>query len=379
VKVRPSFLILLTLSLLLLFVFNSIPPEKRKMLLTALSIPKLTSSQGQEGSFLPFMQSFSQKNRQQVEEVIESFETHMTACHVPKTRATSEIEAQGKVFKSVDADGNVHFTDKPKSKSSEDLTSRYKMEKQYFRMSITAAGGNLPPFLHDRLSADLKQLYFILTRWLPDQYIKQVDLNVKVFNDQTKFDVYREEHVPGLETASGFYKPSMDEAVVMVQRDAAMTQSIARHEATHVINAGLYGRTPVWFNEGLAEYFERLNIEGQSKRVNPSPHHLEFLQKALAEGELMTVSDYLSIKGRAWRDHEQNMMYAMAWSIVHFMMQDALGRETMKLLMEHMADNFCQPVNAVTFIEQNYVGGMKSFSERWRTALMTNDFQVHRY
>ncbi len=378
-KVRPSFLILLTLSLLLLFVFNSIPPEKRKMLLTALSIPKLTSSQGQEGSFLPFMQSFSQKNRQQVEEVIESFETHMTACHVPKTRATSEIEAQGKVFKSVDADGNVHFTDKPKSKSSEDLTSRYKMEKQYFRMSITAAGGNLPPFLHDRLSADLKQLYFILTRWLPDQYIKQVDLNVKVFNDQTKFDVYREEHVPGLETASGFYKPSMDEAVVMVQRDAAMTQSIARHEATHVINAGLYGRTPVWFNEGLAEYFERLNIEGQSKRVNPSPHHLEFLQKALAEGELMTVSDYLSIKGRAWRDHEQNMMYAMAWSIVHFMMQDALGRETMKLLMEHMADNFCQPVNAVTFIEQNYVGGMKSFSERWRTALMTNDFQVHRY
>ncbi|MBV1921463.1 MAG: DUF1570 domain-containing protein [Pseudomonadales bacterium] len=296
-----------------------------------------------------------------------------------KTRETSEVEVQGKVFKSVDADGNVHFTDKPQGKSSEDLTSRYKMEKQYFRMSITAADGNLPPFLHDRLSADLKQLYFILTRWLPDQYIKQVDLNVKVFNDQTKFDVYREEHVPGLETASGFYKPSMDEAVVMVQREASMTQSIARHEATHVINAGLYGRTPVWFNEGLAEYFERLNIEGQSKRVNPSPYHLDFLQKALAEGELMTVSDYLSIKGRAWRDYEQNMMYAMAWSIVHFMMQDALGRETMKLLMEHMADNFCQPVNAVTFIEQNYVGGMKSFSERWRTALMSNDFQTHRY
>jgi hypothetical protein len=379
VKVRPSFLILLTLSLLLLFVFSSIPPEKRKMLLTALGIPKLTSGQGQEGPFLPFMQSFSEQNRQKVEEVIESFETHMTACHVPKTRETSEVEAQGKVFKSVDADGKVHFTDKPKGKISEDLTSRYKMEKQYFRMSIAATGGNLPPFLHDRLSADLKQLYFILTRWLPDQYIKQVDLNVKVFNDQTAFDVYREEHVPGLETASGFYKPSMDEAVVMVQRDASMTQSIARHEATHVINAGLYGRTPVWFNEGLAEYFERLNIEGQSKRVNPSPHHLELLQKALAEGELMSVSDYLSIKDRAWRDHEQNMMYAMAWSVVHFMMQDALGRETMKLLMKHMAENFCQPVNAVTFIEQNYVGGMKSFSKRWRTALTSGDFQVHRY
>ena len=158
-----------------------------------------------------------------------------------------------------------------------------------------------------------------------------------------------------------------------------MAQSSAWHEATQVSNGGLYGRTPVWFNEGLAEDCERVSIKGQSKRVNPAPHHLELLQKALAEGELMSVSDYLAIKGRAWRDHEQNMMYAMAWSIVHFMMQDDLGRETMKLLMEHMADNFCQPVNAVTFIEQNYVGGMKAFSERWRTALISNDFQVHRY
>ena len=165
----------------------------------------------------------------------------------------------------------------------------------------------------------------------------------------------------------------------MVQRDASMTQSIARHEATHVINSGLYGLTPVWFNEGLAEYFERLSIQGQSKRVNPSPHHLTLLQEALADGELMTVSDYLSIKGRAWRDHEQDIMYAMAWSVVHFMMQDSLGRETMKLLMTHMADNFCQPVNTVTFIEQHYVGGMKAFSKRWRTALISNDFQVHRY
>jgi len=237
----------------------------------------------------------------------------------------------------------------------------------------------LPPFLHDRLSADLKQLYFILSRWLPDQYIKQVDLNVKVFNDQSKFDLYRQKHVPGLETTSGFYKPSLDEAVVMVQRDVSITRAIARHEATHVINSGLYGRTPVWFNEGLAEYFERLSIEGQSKKVNPSPGHMKLLREALKDGELMTPEAFLSIKGRAWREHEQNKMYAMAWSIVHFMMQDSLGRETMKLLMTHMAENYCKPVNSVTFIEQHYVGGMTEFSKRWRVAIVSSEFQPHRY
>jgi len=41
----------------------------------------------------------------------------------------------------VDAAGKVHFTDKPSNKSAEDLSDRYKMEKQFFRMKITAAGG----------------------------------------------------------------------------------------------------------------------------------------------------------------------------------------------------------------------------------------------
>jgi len=206
-----------------------------------------------------------------------------------------------------------------------------------------------------------------------------VDLNLKVFNDQGKFDLYRNEHVPGLSTVSGFYKPSLDEAVVMVQSKDSVTQSIARHEATHVINSGLYGRTPTWFNEGLAEYFERLSVEGQSKRIDVSQHHLTLLKESLADASLMTPTQYLAIDGRAWREHEQGMMYAMAWSIVHFMMQDSLGREPMKILMEHMAANYCKPVDSEAFIEQHYVGGMNAFSERWQAAIVMNSFQSHRY
>jgi len=82
-----------------------------------------------------------QESIEQVENVIESFETHATACYAPKTRKISEVESQGKVYKWVDAAGKVHFTDKPSNKSAEDLSDRYKMEKQFFRMKITAAGG----------------------------------------------------------------------------------------------------------------------------------------------------------------------------------------------------------------------------------------------
>jgi len=373
VKVRPSFLIVLVLSLLLSFVMSRMSVEKRNLLFDALGMPKLAR-------IVPGVVVIPlEQGRQRVEEVIESFETHMTACYTPKTRKTSDVEVQGQVFKWVDAEGKVHYGDKPKGLSAENLSDRYAMEKQYFRMSVASAGGSLPPFLHDRLSADLRQLYFVLSRWLPDQYIKQVELNVKVFNDQEAFDLYREKHVPGLTTSSGFYKPSLDEAVVMAQVDASDTRAIGRHEATHVINAGLYGRTPTWFNEGLSEYFERLKIEGQSKTVEPSSHHIALLKDKLANDELLMPSEYLAIKGRAWRDYDQSMMYAMAWSIVHFMMQDSLGRETMKSLMTHMAANYCQPVDTLDFIEQHYVGGIKSFTERWRVAIISDDFQRHRY
>lgn len=372
-KVRPSFIIILILSGLLYLLVSKMPLEKRLYLMESLGIPKPTRP-------LPgVLEDPLQQGRAQVEAMMNGIESHSTACYSPTTRDTSDVEAQAQVFTWVDEEGKVHFGDKPRHASAQDLSDRYAMEKQYFRIAITPVGGNLPPFLHDRLSADLRQLYFVLSRWLPDQYIKQVELNVKVFNDQGAFDHYRETHVPGLTTSSGFYKASLDEAVVMAQSNDASTQAIGRHEATHVINAGLYGRTPTWFNEGLAEYFERLSIEGQSKTVTVPSHHVDLLNDALANDGLMMPGEYFAIEGRAWREHDQQLMYAMAWSMVHFMMQDSLGRETMKSLMTHMAVNYCQPVDTLAFIEQHYVGGLKAFTKRWRAVILSGSFQHHRY
>ncbi|PCJ33528.1 MAG: hypothetical protein COA99_15695 [Moraxellaceae bacterium] len=374
-KVRPSLVVILVLAVMLLLMFSSMPPEKRQWLLATLGIPKLPAIEVPQAPFLPLFQ----QGKDQFDKVVSGFEAHVVTCNAPQTRETSEVDKQDKVFKWVDSKGKVHFGDKPKNKAAEDLSSQYQMEKQYFRMQITPVGGNLQAFLRDRLSADLKQMYFLLSRWLPDQYVKQVDLNVKVFTDQEQFDLYREKHVPGLDTNSGFYKRSLNEAVVKAQTNVLSTRSIARHEATHVINAGLYGRTPTWFNEGLSEYFERLTIEGQSKKVQPSERHLTLLQEKYFNESLMTPEVYFSINGREWREHDQAEMYAMAWSLVHFMMQESREREMMKLYMTHMAKNYCQPMNTIKFIEHNYAGGMADFSKRWRAAVGSYNFDTHRY
>jgi len=109
------------------------PREKRLQLMEVAGIPKLLKLSGlsrkggpDNGPLSPLIN----EGQQHIESVIDSFEAHAISCYAPETRSTSVVEPQGAVFKWVDSEGKVHFGDKPKVKGAEDLSSRYKMEKQ---------------------------------------------------------------------------------------------------------------------------------------------------------------------------------------------------------------------------------------------------------
>jgi len=371
--VRFSLILMLLLSMTLLFVWQSMSDEQRSYLWVALGVH---SEQKAPEESLPVVQAVSPLNERLV-----AAEQHTPFCFKPTTREVTDVESQPKVFKWVDESGKVNFSDKKSSVGSnaQDLSARYQIEKQFFRIDIHAASGNLPVFMKDRLSADLKQVFAVLSNDLPERFLKQVDLNVKVFNSSSDFEAYRQQHVPNLQTDTGFYKSSMDEAVVMHHGDDNSTRSVARHEATHVINSGLYGLTPTWFNEGIAEYFENLVVQGQSKTIFPATYWVKLLNRRYHEKTLPTLEEYLIIEGKDWREGDQETMYAVAWSLVHFMMGDNLGRETLREMMRHMAEFYCKPFDSVAFINMHHVGGINALSERWRTVVAKSEFNPHRY
>jgi len=373
--VRFSLVLMLLLSMLLLFVWQSMSYEQRLHLWVALGL------YSQQGEVIEEPAPIIPAESPSIFEPLVIAEQHSPFCFKPQTREVTDVKNQPQVFKWVDDKGRVSFSDKKNSRGSkaQDLSAQYQIEKQFFRIDIQAADGSLPVFMKDHLSADLKQMFAVLSRDLSDEFLKQVDLNVRVFNSSSDFEAYRQLHVPNLQTDTGFYKSSMDEAVVMHHGDGDSTRSVARHEATHVINSGLYGITPTWFNEGSAEYFENLVVQGQGKTIFPAAYWMKLLNTRYHEGKLPTLDEYLAIDGGDWRKGDQETMYAIAWSLVHFMMGDNVGRETLREMMRHMAEFYCKPFDSVEFINKYHVGGLNALSAGWEAAVANSEFTPHRY
>lgn len=305
-------------------------------------------------------------------------ELHIYSCVKQDTKRIDEVQKTTQVYRWVDVEGKVHFGDRPTDNAT-DLSEQFKQREQYFTLNIMPQNAELPLFIKDKLTPQIKQIYTILSQDVGVDHLRQVAVNLKVFDDPEAFENYRKQEVPGLATSSGFYSALTNEAVVMHGQDDEQTLDVALHESTHVINAGLYGYTPTWFNEGTAEYFEQLEITGQSRVISAASYWHQRLQGALRAKKHMPLANYLSVEGEQWRLMDQEEMYSMAWSVIYLLMSDQSGKQTLKAMLNYMAEHFCQPFDSIAFMEKTYPGGMAELQLKWDSFIRSSHPQPHRY
>ncbi len=310
---------------------------------------------------------------QTLQTIQKAFEQHGTPslCLETPTRSINTVDKTS-IYHWTDENGQVHFSDsKPKKQKSREVTDRYASKKQYFRMNLTSPETGLPTLLGEHLQRDVDAIYSYLSDRMAPQHLRQVDLNLKVFNTQKGFEQYRLQHAPLLTSAVGFYTSANNEAVVMQQIYDQKTRAIARHEATHVINAGLFGRSPIWFNEGIAEYFESYDYARLKAGTNQTnPYRLNHLASKLNQGQLPPLKDYLLLTDSKWRANEPRTMYAMAWSIIYLLQNHHEGERFTRELFAEMAENPCDTLDPIRFWDDHYPGGFAKFESRWKAALL---------
>jgi hypothetical protein len=118
---------------------------------------------------------------------------------------------------------------------------------------------------------------------------------------------------------------------VLAQPDAARTVATIIHEATHQIafNCGLHTRLsdcPVWFSEGIAEYFETPNVQsgkgwkGIGKdAINTA--RLEQLEKYLPARPANSLETLLRDDARFLDPKQSLNAYAEAWALTYFLIR----------------------------------------------------------
>lgn len=120
-----------------------------------------------------------------------------------------------------------------------------------------------------------------------------------------------------IENAAGIYSPLLKQLLIWsLPRRSEMVVTI-RHEGFHQYLDRLLPDPPVWFNEGMATYYEGMQrVRGELKTDQVRPEYM----KALEGKTLIPLKDFLTIRSRTfYADENSDLTYAQAWLFCHML------------------------------------------------------------
>lgn len=129
---------------------------------------------------------------------------------------------------------------------------------------------------------------------------------------------------------SGYFQPGPDVNYITLTTEYRGVEQnsfgIIFHEYTHLLVNATSGNVPIWFNEGLAEYYSTFSIADDQKVVlgRPISNHVFLLrQKKMLPLRALFRVDHNSpdYNERA----KQSIFYAQSWALMHYLIQSKGG------------------------------------------------------
>jgi tetratricopeptide (TPR) repeat protein len=157
-----------------------------------------------------------------------------------------------------------------------------------------------------------------------------VPTTVVVFKSDTSYRPFK----PTANTA-GYFQPGPDVNYITLTAELHSERdpfSVIFHEYTHLLVNNALGNVPLWFNEGLAEYYSTFSIADDQKVVlgKPIAHHVFLLR----ENKMLPLRTLFQV------DHEspfynerdkQGIFYAESWALLHYLILGNQGQRVQQL------------------------------------------------
>jgi tetratricopeptide (TPR) repeat protein len=182
--------------------------------------------------------------------------------------------------------------------------------------------GNAPEKDLRSVATRLEQFRQVFTQLFPRMnFNSPIPTRVIVFKDKKTFDEFKP-----IEWAAGYFLAGDDINYIVLTTEGTETEKFPTifHEYTHFLINNSLGRAkaPPWFNEGIAEYYERFSIEDDRKVTLGALNegHLQLLsRRELIPFETFFATDYYTLHKQSKQSAQ--LFYAQSWILLHYLLQ----------------------------------------------------------
>jgi FimV-like protein len=172
----------------------------------------------------------------------------------------------------------------------------------------------------------LEQFREAFTNMLPSiRFNTPVPTTVIVFKSDSSYAPFK----PGTNVA-GYFQPGPDVNYITLTTEVRGQQdpfTVIFHEYTHLLVNNTFANAPVWFNEGLAEYYSTFSITDDQKVVLGSPIASHVYK--LRESKILPLKTLFEVDQKSAHYNErdkQSIFYAESWALMHYLIVGKEGR-----------------------------------------------------
>ena len=246
----------------------------------------------------------------------------------------------GNVYSWTDEEGIAHFSDNP-PKFGNFTSLTFAGDKVFDFFSLTLNTENLAYDFNQKLKVNLNKLFALYGDLLPVTSLKKVNIDIRVYSSLTDFNQLKAKHNVSLsDNTLGFYSHANNQAHLFFTNNQE-TLKVATHEATHAINRGVIGYTPRWFNEGIAEVSESIEVQAKIGRLFSSKYWTKdhyFSEKKLP------LAVIFSATANEWNGLLKTRLYATSWAFVYFMLEHPQRKAMLAKLIQYEQQNLCDEI-----------------------------------
>ncbi|MDR1679574.1 MAG: DUF1570 domain-containing protein [Prevotellaceae bacterium] len=158
--------------------------------------------------------------------------------------------------------------------------------------------------------------------------------------------------------SGGMYRPKTKELLVLKPENANYLK-IVYHETSHYLLHLVISKQPRWLSEGLAEYFENINL-GKKKITHEIPPATTSFIKSMIDLKEIDLQDFILMKSKDfWKETitNESYPYRISHGIVYFLIEK--DSEQFKQIVLKIKNGSA----SYDTINETYAGGFTQFEK----------------